>query len=98
MLTEIVGWSAALILLATMVRQVWSQWSSGSVAGIARWLFVGQITASAAFTLYSALVGSTVFIVTNALMLLNALAGLWIDRRNRRRKSGEVVLEDPRHR
>lgn len=87
MLTEIVGWSAALILLATMARQVWSQWNSGSTAGISSWLFVGQITASAAFTLYSVLLGSTVFIVTNALMLLNALAGLWIDRRNRRRNA-----------
>lgn len=86
MLTEAVGWTAATLLLITMTRQVWSQWTSGSVAGVSRWLFVGQVAASASFTLYSVLLGSTVFIFTNALMLLNALAGLWIDRRNRRRK------------
>lgn len=86
MLTEAVGWSAAALLLLTMTRQVWSQWNSGAVAGVSHWLFIGQVAASAAFTLYSVLLGSTVFIVTNALLLLNALAGLWIDRRNRRRR------------
>lgn len=85
MLTEAVGWFAAVILLLTMVRQVWSQWHSGGVAGVSHWLFIGQVTASAGFTLYSLLLGNMVFVVTNALLLLNALTGLWIDRRNRRR-------------
>ncbi|MGQ0618515.1 MAG: hypothetical protein ACT4QA_01140 [Panacagrimonas sp.] len=89
MLTEAVGWSAAIVLLITMARQVWSQWNSGAVGGISQWLFVGQVAASGGFTVYSVLLGSTVFIVTNALMLLNALAGLWIDRRNRRRKAAQ---------
>ncbi|MGQ0699851.1 MAG: hypothetical protein ACT4PZ_16610 [Panacagrimonas sp.] len=84
MLTEAVGWTAALILLATMARQVWSLWTSGAVGGVSRWLFVGQVVASAGFTLYSAMIGSTVFVFTNGLMLLNALLGLWIDRRNRK--------------
>jgi MtN3 and saliva related transmembrane protein len=85
MLTQIVGWTAALLLLVTMVRQVWSQWSSGAVGGVSRWLFVGQCAASAAFTWYSVLVDNLVFVVTNALMLVNAITGLCIDRRNRRR-------------
>lgn len=89
MLTEAVGWTAAVLLLLTMSRQVWSQWHSGAVGGVSRWLFVGQVTASALFTLYSVLLGSSVFIVTNALMLINAVAGLLIDRRNRR--NGELL-------
>lgn len=95
MLTEAVGWSAAALLLLTMTRQVWSQWNSGSVAGVSHWLFVGQVAASAAFTLYSVLLGSTVFIVTNVLLLLNALVGLWIDRRNRRRQLDRRRLAAP---
>lgn len=86
MLIEAVGWAAAIILLLTMTRQVWSQWNSGSVSGVSHWLFLGQVSASVLFTLYSLLLGSTVFIVTNALMLLNAITGLLIDRRNRQRK------------
>lgn len=85
MLTEAVGWAAALLLLVTMVRQVWSQWSSGAVGGVSSWLFIGQCAASTAFTAYSVLVDNAVFVVTNGLMLLNALVGLAIDRRNRRR-------------
>lgn len=85
MLTEAVGWTAALLLLATMGRQVWSQWRSGQVAGVSSWLFVGQIAASLGFTVYSALLGNAVFVFTNVLMLLNAVLGLLIDRRNRRR-------------
>ncbi|MGH8517542.1 MAG: hypothetical protein ACREUE_08785 [Panacagrimonas sp.] len=83
-LTEVVGWAAALVLLATMARQVWSQWRSGSVAGVSRWLFIGQIAASLGFTAYSALVGNLVFVFTNTLLTLNAITGLCIDRRNRR--------------
>ena len=42
------------------------------------WLYIGQIAASAGFTLYSVLVENWVFIVTNSLMLMSALAGLYI--------------------
>lgn len=83
-LTESVGWVAAAVLLLTMARQVWSQWKSGAVGGVSRWLFVGQVVASLGFTAYSALVGNAVFVFTNTLLTLNAIAGLCIDRRNRR--------------
>lgn len=81
--TDAVGWFASAVLLATMVRQVITQWRSRVVGGVSRWLFVGQVTASVGFTLYSVLVHNPVFVVTNALMLANALVGLWVDRRNR---------------
>lgn len=84
MLTQAVGWAAAVVLLITMARQVWSQWQSGAVGGVSRWLFVGQVVASIGFTAYSVLVGDSVFVFTNALLTINAIAGLCIDRRNRR--------------
>ena len=88
MLTQAVGWAAATVLLVTMARQVWSQWQSGAVGGVSRWLFVGQVVASIGFTAYSVLVGDAVFVFTNTLLTINAIAGLCIDRRNRRLQSG----------
>lgn len=82
---DIVGWIAAMLLLITMTRQVWSQWRSGAVGGVSHWLFIGQMAASALFTVYSVLLANLVFTLTNGLMLINALAGYFIDRRNRRR-------------
>lgn len=78
MMTDALGWVSSLILLLTIGRQVWKQWRTGLGEGVSIWLYIGQITASAGFTLYSALVGNWVFIVTNTLMLLSALAGLYI--------------------
>jgi uncharacterized protein with PQ loop repeat len=84
LLTELIGWSAAIILLATISRQVYAQWRSRSAEGVSRWLFVGQLAASTAFLTYSVLLANWVFVFTNAMMLLAALAGFVIDRRNRR--------------
>lgn len=92
MLTQGVGWFAAAVLLVTMARQVWSQWQSGAVGGVSRWLFVGQVVASLSFTTYSVLVGDVVFVFTNALLTLNAFAGLCIDRRNRRMQARKAAM------
>ncbi|WP_295684150.1 PQ-loop domain-containing transporter [uncultured Nevskia sp.] len=83
-MTEAIGWIASVILLVTMMRQVWTQWRDRATGGVSHWLFVGQIAASLGFTVYSALLENAVFVVTNALMLVNALVGLYLDRRNRR--------------
>jgi hypothetical protein len=83
--TELVGWLSSAILVATIGKQVHKQWSEGQSEGVSRWLFVGQIAASAGFTLYSVLVGNAVFVVTNALLLASAVAGLLIVLRHRRR-------------
>ena len=40
--------------------------------------FIGQITASIAFIVYSWLLGNWVFVVTNALMLVTAIIGQWV--------------------
>ena len=84
--TEIVGWASSVILVLTIGKQVYKQWREGSSEGVSSWLFVGQMTASLGFTIYSWLVGNMVFVVTNSLMLLNALVGYGIVRRHRRRE------------
>lgn len=84
-MTAIVGWASSLILLLTLGKQVHKQWQEGASEGVSRWLFLGQMAASAGFTVYSWLVHDWVFVVTNALMILNGLVGYAILRRNRRR-------------
>jgi MtN3 and saliva related transmembrane protein len=81
---DVLGWAASAILIATLGRQVWVQWRECSVAGVSSWLFVGQLAASVGFTLYSWIIGNWVFVVTNATLLLTALVGQAIFRRNRR--------------
>jgi uncharacterized protein with PQ loop repeat len=85
--TELIGWSAAAILLATLARQVYSQWKSGAAQGVSRWLFVGQLAASTGFVVYSALLDNWVFVVTNTLILITALVGEWVYLHNKRRKA-----------
>jgi uncharacterized protein with PQ loop repeat len=86
---EWIGWLAAVILLLTIGRQVWTQWKSGTVAGVSKWLFVGQTAASICFVIYSVAVGDPVFIATNSLMLVAALLGEAIYWRNKRRHRAE---------
>ena len=85
-MTEAVGWISSFILVLTLGKQVYKQWKEGTSEGVSRWLFVGQLSASVGFTLYSWLVGNWVFVVTNAVLLLNALAGLFIVLHHRRRE------------
>jgi uncharacterized protein with PQ loop repeat len=97
--TELIGWASSLVLVLTIAKQVWKQWKEGRSEGVSRWLFVGQLAASLGFTTYSVLVGNWVFVVTNALMLVNALLGLFIvvhHRRRRRADSGRAALRSPR--
>lgn len=69
------GWISSSVLLLTLMGQVLKQWQSETVAGVSPWLFLGQISASSGFVIYSALVGNWVFIVTNTLILLTAIIG-----------------------
>jgi len=80
-----VGWLAAAILLATIARQVWTQWRSHTAAGVSKFLFAGQTAASVCFIVYSVATGDAVFIATNSLMLIAALLGQAIYWRNARR-------------
>jgi MtN3 and saliva related transmembrane protein len=87
MWVELIGWGGATVLLLTLGRQVYTQWRDRSVQGVSRWLFVGQLTASTAFLVYSWLLGNWVFVVTNGLLLITAGVGEWIYLRNRRADS-----------
>ncbi len=82
---EIIGWTASLVLLATLIRQIVKQAQSDENAeGVSRWLFLGQATASALFVVYSILLDNWVFIVTNGCILVTALLGQWITHRKTR--------------
>ena len=85
-MTEAVGWVSSLILVLTIAKQVYKQWREGSSEGVSKWLFVGQMAASLGFTIYSWLVSNWVFVVTNAVMLVNGLLGLLIVIHHRRRE------------
>jgi len=82
---EAIGWASSIILIATISKQVFKQWHDGTSEGVSKWLFIGQLVASAGFTVYSWLVRNWVFVVTNALMMLNALAGYGITMLQKRR-------------
>ena len=75
---EMLGWVSSLVLLATIAKQIHKQWQQRTSAGVSKWLFVGQLTASCGFAVYSYLIQSWVFVATNSLMALAALVGLGI--------------------
>lgn len=91
MMQEAIGWLASVTLLVTIGYQVLRQYRSGTSEGVSKWLFVGQIAASAGFTTYSWLVGNWVFIITNALLLVSAIIGLGIVLVHRRREGSGVA-------
>jgi MtN3 and saliva related transmembrane protein len=70
-----VGWGASAVLIATLGSQIYAQWQADDPEGVSVWLFLGQIAASVGFIVYSVSVESWVFVVTNSLILLTALAG-----------------------
>lgn len=87
-MSEVIGWSSSVILLLTLFHQVRKQWREGSSEGVSIWLFAGQIAASIGFTIYSVMVRNWVFVVTNALLIVNAFVGWLIVMRHRRREAG----------
>jgi MtN3 and saliva related transmembrane protein len=72
---DLIGWLSSAVLLATIARQVFTQWRTGSAVGVSRWLFIGQLAASTGFTLYSYLLQNWVFLVSNLALLLTAVIG-----------------------
>jgi MtN3 and saliva related transmembrane protein len=84
--TDAIGWTSTVVLLATIGRQVYSQWKSKASAGVSRCLFVGQIGASVGFTIYSYLLHNCVFLISNVPMIVTAIAGESIYISNRKRR------------
>jgi MtN3 and saliva related transmembrane protein len=97
MITELIGWSAAVILLLTIGRQVYTQWRDRTSAGISHWLFIGQVAASIGFVAYSWLEGDPVFVATNAAMLVTAVIGqvIYLRNRNQAPGNGEESVKNP---
>ena len=75
---EILGWVSSIILLLTLVKQVYKQWTDKTSEGLSKWLFVGQLMASAGFVAYSYAVGNWVFTVTNGLLTINNVIGIYL--------------------
>ncbi|UYB53009.1 hypothetical protein OCJ37_03365 [Xanthomonas sp. AM6] len=82
---DLVGWAATLILVATLLRQIHKQWRAPDVQAVSAWLFVGQISASVLFIVYSLALRNYVFVATNTLVLLTAVAGQLLQTLKRRR-------------
>jgi MtN3 and saliva related transmembrane protein len=83
---EWIGWASSVILLATLLRQVHTQWKTRQTSGVSRWLFIGQVTASVGFTIYSVLLANWVYASSNIAILATAVAGQVILMRNKRFK------------
>jgi len=86
-MSEAIGWASSVILVLTIAKQIYKQWQAGTSEGVSKWLFIGQLAASLGFTIYSVLVRNWVFVVTNALMVMNALIGYGITMRQKRQCS-----------
>lgn len=82
---DTVGWSASIILLATLIQQIVMQAKDSSARGVSPWLFVGQSIASVGFIIYSLLVDNRVFVLTNVCILITAIVGQYITTRRQRR-------------
>jgi len=83
-ITDVIGWLSTAVLLATICRQVYSQWKSKATAGVSRWLFVGQISASIGFICYSYQLHNWIFLFSNSAMLITAIVGETIYISNRK--------------
>jgi MtN3 and saliva related transmembrane protein len=81
---DLIGWGSSLVLLATLLRQVYTQWKTKATSGLSKWLFVGQFTASAGFVLYSYLLHNWVYVSSNIALLITAIAGQALYLRNKR--------------
>jgi uncharacterized protein with PQ loop repeat len=83
---EIIGWFSSLLLLLTIGKQIHAQWKKGTSKGVSTFLFIGQLGASTGFLIYSILLKSWVFIITNGLMMVSAIVGIVIVMMHRRRE------------
>ena len=84
---EIIGWGSSFILLLTIGKQIYKQWSEKTSRGVYKWLYIGEILANAGFIVYSGMLHNYVFLVTNALLLVSSLVGLGIVLHHRRIES-----------
>jgi len=72
------GWISSLVLVATLSRQLYTQWKARSVEAVSKWLYVGQFVAEIGFIIYSWSVRNWIFVFTNVILLLENILGLWM--------------------
>jgi MtN3 and saliva related transmembrane protein len=84
---EVIGWISSLILLLTLMRQVYTQWRTRATTGVSKWLFVGQLAASTGYIIYSFLLHNWVYVSSNIAILATAFIGEAIYLRNRKKQS-----------
>ncbi len=79
-MVDMIGWSSAAVLLATISAQIAKQHRERSIEGVSPWLYVGQGTASTGLLVYSVLTHAWVFTLLNAAMIAAAIYGmaLWL--------------------
>lgn len=75
-MTDIIGWASSIILLLTLIKQVHKQWKDGETEGISSLFFIGQLSSSIGFTIYSYLVKNWVFTITNGILVINNMLGI----------------------
>jgi uncharacterized protein with PQ loop repeat len=90
---EPLGWLASLILLSTISRQIWRQAHAPTVEGVSKWLFIGQMSASVLYLVYSILVKNPVFMASNAALLVAGIVGQVIYLRRRHEQDKTVARE-----
>lgn len=91
---DIIGWASSVILLLTLIKQVYKQWKDGETDGVSSWLFIGQLFASVGFTVYSFLVKNWVFTVTNGLLTINNIIGICLYFYFRKKNSHEQARKN----
>lgn len=84
---DAIGWAASLVLLITIGRQVFTQWKTRSSVGVSKWLFIGQVSASIGFTIYSYMLNNWVFLCSNIALLCTALLGQYLYWHNKRTRA-----------
>lgn len=84
---DAIGWTSSLVLMATLLSQMYAQHRQRSLKGVSAWLFTGQMITSMGFIAYSLLVGNAVFVFTNSATLLIAVAGQFLYWRQARKEA-----------
>ena len=75
---EVIGWVSSFVLLLTLIRQVKKQWEDKTSEGLSKWLFIGQLVASVGLRSIAILSANWVFTVTNGLLTINNIIGIYL--------------------
>ena len=87
-MAQVIGWTASVVLVATIGWQVLKQWREQTSRGVSLWLFIGQMTANSLFLAYALIIGDLVFMTANAFLLATSLVGLLIKLHHGRTPAG----------